>query len=279
MVYLAYGFAKSLSKGLDPFNDVPNAVRIALGVAGGYVFVKGSSFVLPSLGIFLVVAGVFLNDEYQRRTLYSLRKGRRGGSVALLGIDGSGKSTHSAELEAWMRRSGYTCELVPFHRYLFVDLLSKSRGAGAATGERKRGNPLRPLLSLADNLLLNLLTSAGTGIEGKVVIYDRYIWSTYVKYHALGYPVSPLRRLYTLPRPKVGVVLDIPVSRSLQVIGSRRGHIPYRAEVLEEERKEYLRIARDRGYLVVDSTHPFAEVQDKIQKAVERAFPHGGGTR
>ena len=271
--FLLYGIERSMARKLDPLNDAPNSFRVLLAAASPYLALTVLQPFGFSLGALSLLGSVYLNDEYQRRTIDSLRKHRSGGSVALLGIDGSGKSTHAAELEKWFRQRGYYCTRVPFHRYLFVDALSRGSRSKQSRGERWGGNPLRPCLSALDNLLLYALTSFGRGLEGRVVLYDRYIWSTYVKYQALGYPVRPIRWLYMLPRPKFAVVLDITVEKSLAVIDGRPDHIRYRGDVLGEERSEYERIARSRGIPVVDASRDKETVQSEIEDLLAAAFP------
>jgi thymidylate kinase len=279
----AYGIAISFARHLDPLNDVPNALRVFLASLGGYFMTLTGAFVYPSAGILLLVAALYLNDEFQRRALRALVTGRKGGSVALLGIDGSGKSSHSTVTGKWLRERGYLCAVTPFHRYLFVERLasiSSARGR-AGGGEarfrfRRGGNPLRPVASLLDNLVLQLLSSVGCRLEGKVVIYDRFIWSTYVKYKALGYPVRPISGLYLSPRPTFALVLNVPVEKSLQVIDERVAHIHYPRDVLESERQQYLEIARRGGYPVIDATATFEEVQAKIESHLSLLFPPVG---
>jgi dTMP kinase len=271
--FLLFGIGRSVSLKFDPFNDVPNAFRVLLAAAAPFLASAvpqpfGLSAALLSLG-----GSLLLNDEYQRRTLDSIRKRRSGGSVALLGIDGSGKSTHAEELEKWFKARGYYCTRVPFHRYLFVDALARRRESQDTKGERSGGNPLRPFLSALDNIILLALTSFGRGIEGRVVLYDRYIWSTFVKYEALGYPVKPLRWLYMLPKPKFAVVLDITVDKSLAVIHGRPDHIRYRAEVLGEEKAEYARIAKSRNLPLIDASGDRALVQREIEGLLAAVFP------
>ena len=275
VAFLAYGIVRSRSNKLNPLNDVPNALRVLLASSGTLLFLDGGrDFVTASAGVLLFAASILLNDEYQRRTLDSIKKSRRGGPVALLGIDGSGKSTHSEALEAWFLSRGYYCTRIAFHRYLFVDAFSKGRRKSRdSAGVRGGGNPLRPLLSAVDNLALYLFTSFGRGVEGRVVLYDRYIWSTFVKYRALGYPVGAARWLYFLPRPRCALVLDIPVERSLDVIDSRADHIRYRRNVLSEERSEYLSIAKRTGFPVVDATREFGPVQKEIETLLAPMFP------
>jgi dTMP kinase len=279
LAFAAYGVGASASRRLDLLNDLPNALRVFLASLGGYLMTLDRVFVFPSLGILLLLGGIFLNDEFQRRTLHSLRTGKKGGSIALLGIDGSGKSSHSTVTSGWLERRGYTVKLMPFHRYLFVERLSSLSSSVRTSRGSVRRNPLRPVLSLADNLLLQISSSIGSRVEGTAVIYDRFIWSTYIKYEALGYPVRPLSPLYLLPRPRFAIVLDVPVEKSLRVIDARGSHIRYPRQVLEKERSRYLGIAAKNGYPVVDSTEPFEKVQSEIEWRLSALFPNVAGVR
>jgi thymidylate kinase len=276
----AYGIARSFYRHLDPLNDIPNAFRVLLASVGGYLVTLSHVYIFPSVGILLLAGAVYLNDEFQRRAMYALRTGRRGGSVALLGIDGSGKSSHATVTGRWLVERGYACTVMPFHRYIFVERLAAMSSAvrsGGEKGDRFRfkrgGNPLRPVASLLDNLVLQLSSSVGCGVEGRVVIYDRFIWSTYIKYKALGYPVKPISGLYLAPKPAFALVLDVPVDKSLRVIDERVTHIHYPKEVLMSEREQYLEIAKGNGYPVIDATADFEEVQEKIQSHLSALFP------
>jgi len=288
VVFGIYGVARSAASHIDPLNDVPNAFRALLAAIGGYLITLDRVFIFPSLGIIFFCAALFLNDEYQRRTLDSVGRGRKGGSVALLGIDGSGKSSHAAVCGDWLRERGYLVTSMPFHRYLFVERLARistsARGGSSPVrgpaGRRSGRNPIRPVLSLADNLILQLWSSIGSRAEGRVVIYDRFIWSTFIKYEALGYPVRPLSFLYLLPRPRTAIILDVPVDKSLNVIDGRgASHIHYPRGVLETERTRYLSIARRHGYPIIDATEAFDSVQLKIEQHLSALFPQVRGVR
>ncbi len=280
LAFGVYGLVGSTSRHLDPFNDVPNAFRVFLASLGGYLMTLDRVFIFPSAGVLLLLGAVYLNDEFQRRALYSLRNGRKGGSIALLGIDGSGKSSHSTATSGWLEGRGYRVKLMPFHRYIFVERLSTISSAVRGSSQAKRGrNPLRPVVSLADNLLLQISSSLGCRVEGTVVVYDRFIWSTYIKYEALGYPVRPLSAIYLLPRPLFAIVLDVPVEKSLKVIDERVAHIHYPRSVLQHERESYLRIARASGYPVIDATGSFEDVQRIIEGHLSNLFPPVSGAR
>lgn len=278
VAFAIYGISRSVSSRLDPLNDIPNAFRVFLASSGGYLVTLYGLFLFPAIGVFLYVGSLFLNDEYQRLAIYSLRTGRRGGSVALLGIDGSGKSTHAQASSAWLRNRGYNVTLMPFHTYLFVEKLARVSKSVSGGGTRRRRNPIRPVLSLLDNLILQLSSSIGCRVEGRVVMYDRFIWSTYIKYEALGYPVRALSFLYLLPRPYFAIVLDVPVQKSLKVIDERVAHIHYPASVLQHERQRYLDIAHRNGYPVIDATGSFEDVQEEIEGHLSRLFPQTGSS-
>jgi len=283
--FAAYGIVASFLKHLDPLNDAPNALRVFLASLGGIFMAQTRVFIFPSAGILLLIGALFLNDEFQRRAIHATRTGRRGGTVAFLGIDGSGKSSHSVATGKWLQQRGYSCTIMPFHRYLFVERLaaiSKAARRGAATSDGFRfkggGNPLRPILSLLDNVVLQISSSIGCRLEGRIVIYDRFIWSTYIKYKALDYPVRPISALYLSPRPTLALVLDIPIEKSMRVIDERVAHIHYPGEVLESERRQYLEIARRHGYPVIPASADFDEVQDQIQSHLASLFPPAGST-
>ncbi len=273
VAFAIYGIMKSARNKVNPLNDAPNAFRVLLAAIGGGMITLTGTFILPSAGVLLIFASLLLNDEFQRRMIDSIRKGRAGGSVALLGIDGSGKSSHASSTRRWLEGRGYRSILIPFHRYLFVETLSAVRSSTRRERTARGGNPLRPLLSLVDNLVLQFLSSFGCRIEGTVVLYDRFIWSTYIKYFALGYPVRALSTFYLSLRPRYAIVLDVPVSKSLKVISSREAHIRYPSSVLEEERQLYIAIAKRRGYPVIDSTRDSKTVQDQIEQHLSRLFP------
>lgn len=232
------------------------------------------SFMSFRVGSLFVISSVPPDENDWRRPAHLTVRRGRGGTVAMLGIEGSGKSTHAAALRPWIEALGYRYSNVPFHKYLFVNSLARGLVRNfQPRGGRGDGNPMRPLLSLVDNLLMCVTTAFGAGFMGKVVVYDRYIWSTYIKYHALGYPVGPLSTFYLLLKPTLAIVLDVELSRSLEVINSRPKQIRYLPEVLAEEREEYLRIARANGYPIIDAMRSFEEVQDDIRRVLARRFP------
>lgn len=271
-IHLVYGILKSHVNSRKLLNEVPNSLRILLASISGVLFYK-KEFLSISLAFFFFLGAILLNDEYQRRAFDSLLKGRRGGSLVFLGIDGSGKTTHSIWSEEWLRGRGYFTRLEQFHKYIFVERLSRKKESGKTLTPKRGGNPFRPLASLIDNIIFLLATSFGSGLEGRVVIYDRFIWSTYIKYEALGYPVKPLRLFYMMFRPRYAVVLDVPVSRSIEVIKKRPEHIRYTKVILSKERQMYLEIARKFSYPVINTSREKKEVESDLESILSKFFP------
>lgn len=246
------------------YHDFPNTLRLFFACAGGVLLNPlNLSYLLG--GLILIFVGFFANDEAMRR-LY-----RQKGVIVLSGIDGTGKTTHAARIAKWLASKGLKCEILPFHRYLFVDKLSRmklkvsktkvQRDIPAKTG---RLSVIRPYLSLVDNLLLYFLRVVPNVAKNKWTVCDRFIWDNYVKYKALDYNLKGLDKLCFLIRPRIGIVLDIPSKKARERIKKRLEHIQYTEEQFEIERKEFLRLANENGYLVVQTTKPFKEVEKRI---------------
>jgi len=287
IIYLLWGCRRAITLGCHPLNEGPNALRLFMGILGG--FITGYGFTWHNtlsivLGVLLILSSIVFNDETARR-LYRRLFPHGGFSLALLGIDGSGKSTYSREIAKLYKNYGAQVYIVPYHRYLFLDKLSKtvsSMGKSRPSkttilryfyyydGRVKR--VVRLFLSLIDNLVLYLLFVMPKIIRGRVVILDRFLWSTYVKYWALRYPVKSLRRLWFMIKPHYAIIFDIPGTTSYKRILERDEHIRYPPCLLEAERKYYLHIAKRYGYPVIDTTKPFNETLKRVNEIVLTIF-------
>ncbi len=267
-LYLAWGIRRSSRLGIHALNEAPNAFRLWAAILGGLLAgsgIKGVEVFSIVTGMLLLALSLLLNDEDMRRW-YRLLFPKGGFMLVLLGIDGSGKSTHMKRILELYRRLGLDVAGQHYHVYLFVDKLSRvSSGKGgkplnieryyfAYGGSARRVLRLiRAMLSLLDNMLLYLLVIKPKLMRGKVVVSHRFMWSTYIKYKALGYPVGWLRKPWFLLKPHYALVFDIPGAVSHRRILERREHIRYPPRILEEERMEYLDIARRYGYPVIST--------------------------
>lgn len=204
-------------------------------------------------------------------------------TIAFLGIDGSGKSMHSEKIASWLQENGIKCKIIPFHQWLFADKLKKKIGKYVDKGReesslepyapQKYSLPalIKPPMALIDNILMYYL-SKWKYRNYDVLIFDRFICATFIKFKALNYPVGWAFPLMKLIKPKIGIVLDIPVEKSKEKIEDRKNHLLYTKEQLSVERKEYLDIAREQKYPVFNTLEPFEVIHAEIREYLKRTL-------
>lgn len=259
------------------FRDKANTFRVALL----------SCTVIPHVPLQTTLIFLFLplilNDEW-------LRKVAKWKLIVFTGIDGSGKTTHSIETVRYLRTKGIDCAVYHWFRQLLVSsasiayakILGKpiirhryTRGKNVYTDAfRKRIRTsmamFRPLLQLIDNwifigtmLLINM-------IKGRWVICDRYFYDYYIRFKVLGYPVPKILEwvVYEFtPNPHLLIVFDVNPVISYK---RRRGEHPLWYYVYA--RKEYLRIAKNKKGVVINTEKPFKEVQNEVNKTILRVL-------
>ncbi|MEM3798115.1 MAG: hypothetical protein QXY74_06745 [Candidatus Bathyarchaeia archaeon] len=101
------------------------------------------------------------------------------------------------------------------------------------------------------------------GVARIVVVYKRFIWSTYIKYYSLDHPVKSLEFFCMFPMPKACVVPDVPVSMSVEIIRKRESHIMYPESVLKKEIEMWIKIAKKMNYPIIDSTKRIRKLLSK----------------
>ena len=202
----------------------------------------------------------------------------RGRFVVLEGIEGAGKSTHTAFLAGWLKRQG-------------VAVVAAREPGGTALGERLREILLDPEVTgmppLAELLLMFAARSASLREvilpaldEGSWVICDRFVDSSYA-YQSYGRGI-PLKYVEALEeqvldglRPDLTILLDTPVRLGLsRKAGPQEGDRFEREsrEFFERVRTGYLERAalRGDGYRIVDASKSLEEVRTDLTEAVRR---------
>lgn len=179
--------------------------------------------------------------------------------ISLEGIDGSGKSTQIDMLIKALESEGY-------------EVVKLREPGGARISERIRELLLDPAFKdvMADDTELLLYNAARAQViaeiirpalaAGKVVIADRFAWSTFAyQGYARGLGAEKVQRLTELTCgdcfPELTVVMDISVECS-RARTAKRGETPDRlesekAEFFEKVREGYLAAARDYSDCVV----------------------------
>jgi len=200
--------------------------------------------------------------------------------LVLEGIEGSGKSTQAARLEAWLRRLGHE------------PVVAREPG-GTALGERIRDAVLRggdPVPARSELLLILAARAALMDdvvepalADGRIVLLDRFELSTFAyQGYGRGLPLDELRRLNAFAtggrRPDLTVVLSVPTSAGEQRRAARGGA----ADRIEEAgRAFHERVARGYDELarnepsieVVDGTATPDAVEATIRALLGRRFP------
>jgi thymidylate kinase len=231
---------------------------------------------------------------------------KRGFTVALIGPDGSGKTTVARALDGALSLPvkylymGVNWEasnhLLPTTR--LVQAIRSSRGHPADTGGPpdipSAPPPGRPwgqkalragwsALALANRLAeewYRQLIAWRFVRRGFVVVFDRHFFSDYHAYDVAGRGHQSLTRrahgfllARVYPKPTILIMLDAPAG----VLYARKGEGT--VESLERRRRDYLELADvARHFVVVDASRPLPEVVSEVVGEIESLAASGRGS-
>ena len=197
---------------------------------------------------------------------------RRGLLIVLEGIDGSGKTTQARSLLARLRRRGF--------RAAFFREPTRGRWGREIKHQAARADSLTPEEELdlfvrdrRENVERNLGPALAAG---KVVVLDRYYFSTIAYQGAKGIDPGRIRRLNEAfaVRPDLVIVLDVGAGEGLGRIAGRKT----RDELFERE--DYLvRVAkifrglRGRRFVHLDGRADRRAVGRAVWARVEKLLP------
>lgn len=202
------------------------------------------------------------------------------GIIAILGVDGSGKSSHAAELTRRLTARGVSV-LAIHHNYPFIEWLRKvlrrdshggppRRTSDAPTesfGMRVAGPPIAFMDALVARVKLRRQGS-GTGI----IVCDRYAFDHLANYLSRA-RWSPWAFVRVARRPLAVVLVDVPAA----VAYSRRaeGSPEFCARNVERFRSIAGRDLRA-PFLRVDNTRAFDDVAGEIEAFVLKVIADDG---
>jgi dTMP kinase len=197
--------------------------------------------------------------------IWGMNGSNQGILIVVEGIDGAGKTTQVKRLETALSAAG---EIV----------LSSHEPTNGRWGSQLRQSAQSGRLELEEELNLfvrdrfdhmELLVKPALA-EGKIVILDRYFYSTIAYQGARGADVATVERQMRewFPQPDVVFLVDVNPSVGLERISQARGETPNhfeRADALAEVRRIFREIeTRDDRVILVDGNRSPDEVYSQL---------------
>jgi dTMP kinase len=187
--------------------------------------------------------------------------------IVLEGIDGTGKSTQTRRLGEWFASQGRE---VVLSREPTAGPWGKKLRETAATGRLSPGDELQYFLNDRRQHVEELI--APSLAAGKVVILDRYYFSTMAYQGCRGFDPAEIRRKNEefAPVPDLLLIMDLDVDSSLERIGARgdTANEFEKRESLEHCREIFLSLKDEPFVRVIDSSGSLDDVARRIRDVV-----------
>ena len=188
--------------------------------------------------------------------------------IVIEGIDGTGKSTQAKRLGEWFESQGREVVLSyePTHGQ-WGKQLRDSMTEGRLSPEEELELFIKDRREHVETLIQPSLDA------GKVVILDRYYFSTMAYQGARGFDPQSIRELNEsfAPRPDLLLVLDLDVDTAHQRIGTRGDTTNEfeQRDTLTKCREIFLSLKDEDFVKVIDATADMDTVTERIRQAVE----------
>jgi dTMP kinase len=187
--------------------------------------------------------------------------------IVIEGIDGTGKSTQAARLGEWFTAQGR--EVVLSYEPTAGPWGKKIRETGA-TGRLSAEDELQYFLNDRQQHVSELI--APSLAAGKVVILDRYYFSTMAYQGLRGFDPQEIRRKNEVfaPIPDLVLIMDLEVDTALRRIGAR-GDMANAFEKrtdLERCREIFLSLKDEDFVCVIDASGTLDEITRQVVEVV-----------
>lgn len=192
--------------------------------------------------------------------------------IVIEGIDGTGKSTQSKRLAEWFRSRGRE---VVLSREPTDGPWGKKLRESATTGRLSAEEELECFLNdRREHVEMSIKPALA---EGKVVILDRYYFSTMAYQGARGFDPAEIRRRNEAfaPQPDLLLVLDLSVESAHGRIGARgdTANEFEQRDTLSRCREIFLSLRDEPFACVIDAEPSLNEVTADILSVVTAKFP------
>ncbi|MFZ9941500.1 MAG: dTMP kinase [Luteolibacter sp.] len=197
---------------------------------------------------------------------------KKGIFIVIEGIDGTGKSTQSKRLAEWFRAQGRE---VVLSREPTDGPWGKKLRESATTGRLLPDEELEFFLNDRREHVDTKIKPALA--DGKVVILDRYYFSTMAYQGARGFDPAQIRQRNEefAPKPDLLLILDLSVESAHKRIGSRGDTVNEfeQLETLTRCREIFLSVRDESFVRVIDAEPSLDVVSADILSVVTAAFP------
>jgi dTMP kinase len=194
----------------------------------------------------------------------------RGIIIAIEGIDGAGKSTQARRLAEWFVAQGHEVELS--HEPTGGPWGRKLRES-AATGRLSPQDELDYFLKDRAQHVAELIAPALAA--GKVLILDRYYFSSMAYQGSRGFDPAEIRRLNEAiaPVPDLLLVLDVEVDAGLSRIRARgdTANEFEKRDSLQRCREIFLSLKDEHFVRIISSGGTLDEVASRIREVISQA--------
>ena len=202
---------------------------------------------------------------------------RAGRLVAVVGLDGAGKTTQVRMLGEWLQLQGVATQahpsltLAPVRKAL--NLMAQQDGLKDYL-ELVGGETMR-LVSACSQLARVAAVEKTLSTSTDLVILDRYVYCQYALAKAEGVgSVDFLRRLLGgALKPDLTIFLDVSPAEAVRRINAR-GIDEESIEFLEAFRDAYIGLSEFNDFVVVPGDGNFDTVQEAMRQAFATALPH-----
>ena len=191
--------------------------------------------------------------------------------IAVEGIDGSGKGTQCRLLNRWIREKG-------FETFLTAEPTKGPIGKVLREGLKKGGlDPRTEALLFAADRSEHIKEISRMLENGRIVITERYLYSSFAYQGASGLDIKWLKELNRFAlQPDITIYLDITPETALKRISSinslrtqMRGKEHFeRVEILSRVRDFYLYLIKSEGMVLIDASGTIEDVQAAVRKEV-----------
>jgi dTMP kinase len=192
---------------------------------------------------------------------------RKGLFIVIEGIDGTGKSTQARRLGEWFRHHGRE---VVMSREPTDGPWGRKVRESASTGRLSPDEELQYFLNDRRQHVAEVIAPALAA--GKVVILDRYYFSTMAYQGARGFDPLEIRRRNEefAPVPDLLLILDLDVDTAHARIGHRGDSTNEfeKRDNLSRCREIFLSLGHEPFARVIDSSGTLEEAEAKIRKAI-----------